>query len=78
MGKETNGKTNGGIQARMGERFHKEIERIKDERLRNGKSKDRVSTERITNLIVRHKESWNSIAKDIINAEEGELEKVWN
>ena len=65
-------KRNGGVQSRMGERFYKEIERIKDKRLRNGKSKERVSTEKITNLIVRHS-SWSEIADKIIEADEKEV-----
>ncbi len=67
-------KKNGGITSRMGERFHKEIETIKDKRLRNGKSKERVATEKITNLIVRHT-SWPDIAQTIIEADEQEVNK---
>ena len=47
---------------------------IKDKRLRNGKSKDRVSTEKITNLIVRHS-SWEQISNKIIEADEEEVNK---
>ncbi len=65
-------KRNGGVTSRMGARFHKEIELIKDKRLRNGKSRDRVATEKITNLIVRHN-SWPDIAKGIIEADEKEV-----
>ncbi len=65
-------KRNGGVQSRMGERFYKEVERIKDKRLRNGKSKERISTEKITNLIVRHS-SWLEIADKIIEADEKEV-----
>lgn len=61
----------------MGERFYKEVERIKDERLANRKSKDRVATEKITNLIVRHK-LWSEIAKEIIGADEKEVLKYGN
>lgn len=70
-------KTNGGVPARIGKRFHSEIERIKTERIKKGKSKDKISTEKITNLIVRHNDSWGDISKDIINLEEEELERVW-
>ncbi len=56
-------------QARLGERFHKEIEEIKDARLRNGKSKERISTERISNLIARHN-LWQKIKEDVTLAEE--------
>jgi len=65
---------NGSVQSRLGERFYKEIELIKDKRLRNGKSKERVATEKITNLIVRHT-SWADISEKIINAEETEVEE---
>ena len=65
-------KTNGGITSRLGEKFHKEIERIKDQRLRNGNSKDRVSTEKITNCIVRY-DYWKHISNKIIEFSEEEL-----
>lgn len=71
-------KTNGGIMARLGEKFHEEIEKIKTERIRIGKSKERVSTEKLTNLIVKHKEAWALISKDLINLKEEELEKLWH
>lgn len=61
------------IQSRIGGRFHEEITKIQDARLRNGKSKDRISMEKITNVIVRHKEAWGKISKDIIEAEEEEI-----
>ena len=67
-------KRNGGVLSRMGERFYNEVERIKDERLKNGKSKDRVAIEKITNLIVRHK-LWPEIAEEIIEADEEEVNK---
>ncbi len=67
-------KKNGGVMSRIGERFYKEIERIKDARLKNGKSKDRVATEKITNLIVRHS-LWKDIANEIIEADEKEVNK---
>lgn len=60
-------------QARIGGRFHEEIVKIQDARLRNGKSKNRVSMEKITNMIVSHKEAWEIITKDIIQAEEEEI-----
>lgn len=62
------------VSAKIGKRFHKEIENIKDERLRNGKSKDRPSTHKISNLIVKHKH-WKEIKKDIINLEQEEFDK---
>lgn len=70
-------KKTGGVPSRMGERFYKEVELIKDKRLRNGKSKDRLATEKITNLIVRHS-SWPDIAKKIIEADEEEIKEYGN
>lgn len=68
--------TKGGIPARIGKKFYDEIERIKKERLLNNKSNKIVSTEKITNLIVRHKESWEIIFNDIINIEDKDLERL--
>lgn len=65
---------NGGIMARVGAKFYQEIEKIKDERLKNGLSRERLATAKITNLITRHN-LWNDIKKDIINVEEQELLK---
>jgi len=65
---------NGGIPARIGRKFSEELEKIKDARLRNGKSKERVSTEKISNLIVRHN-YWNEISKDVILANNEEIEE---
>ena len=70
-------KKTGGVPSRMGERFYKEVELIKDKRLRNGKSKERLATEKITNLIVRHS-SWPDIAKKIIEADEKEIKEYGN
>ena len=67
-------KKNGGVMSRIGERFYKEIERIKNARLKNGKSKERVATEKITNLIVRHK-LWGDIANEIIEVDQKEVNK---
>ena len=60
--------------ARLGTNFFNKVEKIKDARLRNGKSKERISTEKVTNLIVKHT-LWCKIEKDIINATEQEVEK---
>ncbi len=70
-------KKSGGVPSRMGERFYKEVELIKDKRLRNGKSKDRLATEKITNLKVR-RSSWSDIAKKIIEADEKEIKEYGN
>lgn len=66
-------KKNGGRSSRMGLRFHKEIEKIKDSRLRNGNSKERVSTEKLTNLIVRHVH-WAEIRQHITEISEEEVD----
>ncbi len=60
--------------ARLGTNFFNKVEKIKDARLRNGKSKDRISTEKVTNLIIKHK-FWNEVEKDIINATPEEVEE---
>ncbi len=60
--------------ARLGTNFFNKVEKIKDARLRNGKSKERVSTEKVTNLIVKHR-FWEEVEKDIINATQEEVEK---
>lgn len=62
----------GGVQQRLGHRFSEEIEKIKDAKLKNGTAKDRVSTEKISNLIVRNL-NWEKISKEIINADEEEV-----
>lgn len=64
-----------GKMSRLGKKFHEEIEDIKNQKLKNGTSKDRVSTEKITNLVVRHKKSWSLIKKDIIKIQESEVEE---
>lgn len=63
-----------GTQARIGERFSKEIEDIKIDRIKNGKSNpsNTPSTRKITDLIARHKH-FNKIKDDIIELEEEKL-----
>ncbi len=67
-------KNNGGKQAKIGRYFFKEIEEIKDERLRSGKDKDRMSTEKITNLIARN-EHWKNIKRAVISATNKEVKE---
>lgn len=67
-------KKGGGIFCRQGLKFNAEIEKIKDARLRLGLDKYRMSTEKITNLIVRNK-YWKELAQDIVNASEEEVEQ---
>lgn len=68
-------KSNDDIQARVGLKFHAEILRIQDARLRNGKSKYRVPMSKITNMITRHVDNkeWKTIVNSIINASEDEI-----
>ncbi len=61
-------------QSRIGKRFHKEVNDIKDERLRSGISKERPTTAKITNLITRHS-LWKDIKKSLIKADEKEVEE---
>lgn len=58
-----------GVQARVGERFLEELEDIKIERIKNQKSKDKISTKMISDLIVRHK-NFKLIKQDIIELSE--------
>lgn len=68
--------TNGGVPARIGKKFHTEIERIKKERIIKGKLKDIISTEKLTELIIRHKD-WEKVSKDLIELSEEELKKIF-
>lgn len=63
---------NGGKPSRLGMKLHNEIERIKDDKLKNGTVNFRLSTEKITNLIASHN-YWKDIAKDIIKADMEEV-----
>lgn len=69
-------KKNGGRPSKIGEKFHDALEEIKNMKIKNktSKSRDRISTEKITNLIIRHN-SWPDIAKDIIDAPEEEVRR---
>lgn len=73
--KETNGNgksKNGGIMARIGYKFHDDMEEITKERLKRPDSKKPIGTSKITNLITRHN-LWKRIKADIINAKEEEV-----
>lgn len=65
---------NGRISAKIGMQFQKEVERIKDAKLRNGTAKDRPSTQTITDLIV-HAKAWEGISMDMINLGEEEIRR---
>lgn len=64
----------GGVPARLGKKFHKEIEDIKKARLLNNNSDKLLSTEKITDVIVRHK-LWSQISKDMIEEPEETFNK---
>lgn len=66
--------TKGGKQARVGSKFFEAIENIKDKKLLNGTTKERMSTERISNMIAKHK-LWPTISEHIIIASEEEIDK---
>ncbi len=66
-------KKNGGLPARVGEKFHEEIEKIKDLKLSNGTARDRITTEKITNLITRHK-YWKEIVSHLVEADQEEVD----
>ena len=53
------------VTSRIGEDFSKEIEEIKEERLKRGIDKKRKSTRILTNLIVTHS-GWPNIKEDTI------------
>lgn len=53
------------VTARMGDKFSKELEEIKDERINRGIDKKRKSTRRLTNLLVEHRD-WKTIKEDTI------------
>ncbi len=60
--------------SRIGSNFFKGVEKIKDARLRKGLDKERISSEKITNLIIKHK-LWDKVEEDIINATPEEVEE---
>jgi hypothetical protein len=61
-------------QARLGENLYMSIEEIKINRIKNGKSTEKISTEKISNMIYNHKH-WKEIKEKIENATEEEIEK---
>ena len=67
-------KKNGGVMTRIGKRFSEAVEEIIDKKLLNGTAKERVSIEKITNLIVRCN-MWPEIEKKIIEANEEEVKR---
>ncbi len=71
---ESTNHTNGGKPARIGIKFAEEIENIKIEKIKNNTSKEILSTEIITNLIIRH-EDWIKLKKAIIKLTKEEINK---
>lgn len=70
-----NGKAqNGGRMARIGHKFHDDINEIQKERIKRGIDKEKTGTQKITNLITRHN-LWKDIKKDLILANENEINK---
>lgn len=61
------------VTARMGEDFSKELEEIKEERIKRGIDKKRKSTRILTNQIIKHRD-WETIKEDtiLLNLENGE------
>lgn len=56
------------ITARIGEAFNKEIQEIKEARLKSGIDKKKKSTRRLTNLLIKHKH-WPKIKGEAIEEE---------
>ena len=51
---------------RIDVRFNKELENIKDQRLKRNIDKKRISSNKITSLIPRHKK-WEKMKEDIVD-----------
>lgn len=60
--------------ARLGERFTKEINEIKEKRIEEKTDKKKKSTRFLSDLIVKHKD-WKNIKKDIIKFKDRKNEK---
>lgn len=71
-----NGLRRNDYSARIGSKFHEAMERIKKARRLKGKDKVRVSTEKITNMIVSHIEGWERMEEDLIEVEREEIDHV--
>ncbi len=66
-------KDNKNVTSRIGEKFSKEIEEIKEARLKSGIDKKKKSTRKITNVIIKH-EDWEKIKKDTIELNKEDFE----
>ncbi|KKN12727.1 hypothetical protein LCGC14_1013630 [marine sediment metagenome] len=65
-------KRNGGITARIGKKFHAEIVDIQKLRIKNDKTDEKTSMEKITNSIIRS-DLWKEIKEGIANLDEREI-----
>ncbi len=74
MDNQNGKKEKGGKMARIGKLFHLEVKSINRKRIELRKSEEKISTEKISNLIAYHK-SFKQIKKEIINLEEEVLEQ---
>ena len=65
-------KKNGGITTRIGKKFHSEIVDIQKLRIKNDKTDEKTSLEKITNSIIRN-DLWKEIKEGISNLDEEEI-----
>lgn len=64
---------NGNANCRIGRKFHSEICDIQKEMF---KDKGFVSSEKITNLIIKHKKYWSVLKQDVIDASTEEIDNA--
>lgn len=65
-------KSNGGITTRIGKKFHAEIVDIQKLRIKNDKTDEKTSIEKITNSIIRN-HKWKEIKEGVANLSEEEI-----
>ncbi len=70
---EENKSKNGRTHCRVGVKFNDEVTHIQREMY---KTKGFISSEKITNLIIKHTKYWLVIKKDIINASDEEIKNA--
>ncbi len=64
---------NGNAICRIGRLFHSEISDIQREMYKNNGF---ISSEKITNLIVKHKKYWVVLKQDVVNASKEEIKNA--
>lgn len=64
----------GSHQQRVGHKFFLEVEEIRLARIKKETSKDKISAEKITNMIANHK-LWKEIKESIENATKEEIDE---